>query len=70
MTHSTSASDPSPSHTQPQSDPPVFQPRCVMCHTVSHDLVPPPMYVHPPLLTSPACDFIYKSHLYSENKLA
>ena len=40
MTHSASASDPSPSHAQPQSDPLTFQCGCTMCHTVSHDVVP------------------------------
>ena len=46
MTQSAWASDPSLSHTQPRSDSLVFQPRHIVHHTVSHDLV---------LLHMPAC---------------
>ena len=82
MTRSALALDPSLSRAQPRSDPPVFQPRRITCHmTRSHRMCPhacmrSPAYVWPQrvcahsLLTSPGCNFIYKSHLYSENKLA
>ena len=47
MTHSTSASDLSPSHAQPQSDPLRFQCGCATHHAASHDVVPPPQWHSP-----------------------